>query len=68
MKMRWIYLIAPVFSVFIRPMPLQGQEGTDGPVGRAKSQEASAAGARCGTGYETDPIPGLLQSTEEQTT
>lgn len=48
--MKQICLIALAFSVFIRPMPLLGQEGTNEPIGRAKTQEASAVGARCGTG------------------
>ena len=57
--MKRIYLIALALSVCIRPMPLMGQEGTDGPIGRTKNQEASPAGARCGTGaviaFAADP-------------
>ena len=44
--MKRIYLIALAFSVFIRPMALLGQQGTDEPIGSA----AFATSARCGTG------------------
>jgi len=48
--MKRIYLVALAFSVFIRPMPLLGQQGPDGPIGRAENQEAVRTSARCGTG------------------
>ena len=57
--MKRIYLIALAFSVFIGPMPLLGQQGTGGPIGRAENQEAFLPGARCGTGavlaFAADP-------------
>jgi len=57
--MKRIYLIALAFSVFIRPMPLLGQQRTDGPIGRAKNEEAFRTSARCGTGavlaFAADP-------------
>jgi hypothetical protein len=47
--MKRIYLIVLALSVFVNPMPLLGQQGTDGSGGSTKGQEAFATSARCGT-------------------
>jgi len=48
--MKRICLVALALSVFIRPVPLLGQQGTDVAIGRAENQEAFLTSARCGTG------------------